>query len=280
MMALELQELVSSVCMYPRFLSPRCTPVVSHLLPHLLPYLIFFLKVPAGMSSWRHFPNSKFSFFQSNCWILIIQWIFLLCCSGYRSKKVPAFILALVLFTLFAHFLDLPFSYPHSFSFLLFCFLFFPPPVESCRERTIAGYHTGFFMTDKKGNSIWWKEKLGIASRSSWEAERMGRGEESASLYFRPALLLTHHCQSCDLWLGSPTPVVSAVSRITFYWQRTGVQYKKNTFNLFFKASFFYRIIMFLSLMNFLASQRHQSISILAQRGSIQSTNSILTKLI
>ena len=62
---------------------------------------------------------------------------------------------------------------------------------------------------------------MGIVSRNSWEAERLGRCEESARLYFRAALLLTHHCQYCDLWLGSPTPVVSAVSRITFYWQQT-----------------------------------------------------------
>lgn len=92
--------------------------------------------------------------------------------------------------------------------FLSSFFVFFFLLVESCSGHTIVGYHAGFFMTDKKGNSIWSNEKLGIVSRNSWEAERLGQGEESASLYFRPALLLTHHCQYCDLWLASPTPVV------------------------------------------------------------------------
>ena len=59
MLALELQEVVNSMCADSRFLSlgskMHTNPVVSHLLPHL----IFYLKTPAGVPSWRlyKFPN-------------------------------------------------------------------------------------------------------------------------------------------------------------------------------------------------------------------------------
>lgn len=120
-----------------------------------------------------------------------------------------------------------------SHSLLLSCLLAHsaastPPRADSRLAATLACVwqtkkETAF---DQKQN---WGEGPGTAGRESGCA---GGGKESASLYFRPAVLLTHHCQYCDLWLGSPTPVVSAVSRITFYWQQTWVQYKKTTFNL------------------------------------------------